>query len=85
MPQDIGKIVTVTGSPFTYVGANTALIEHLVVAGGTVTSIKRVEEGVQFTLPFVTGIIDVRPGQQVVVTYSVAPTIVKLIGPVHLA
>jgi hypothetical protein len=85
MPQDIGRVVTVGGSPFTYTGASGTLIEHLVIAGGTVQSVKRVEEGISFTLPLVSGIVDVRPGQQIIVTYTVAPTMVKMIGPVHLA
>ena len=79
MPNILGQVITVTASPFTYRNANTGVVEHIMISGGTVSLVQIVEEGIKRTLNTI-GIISLNPGAAIVVTYSVAPTMTKILG-----
>jgi hypothetical protein len=79
VPNIYGQVIIVGPSPFTYVNPTFNTIEHVLICGGTVTSVAVLDEGVSRALNAV-GLIGLRPGRQLIVTYTVAPTMVKLLG-----
>jgi hypothetical protein len=64
--------ISVTASPFTYTAGKSP--EAIYISGGTVSSITK-SGTTLFTQSNVT--VDMAPGQQIIVTYSVAPTMIK--------
>jgi hypothetical protein len=68
--------VTPTGSPFTYTNGS-GLTESVIVSGGTVSQIVFNRGGPITTLP-VAGMFTLQPQDSLVISYSVAPTIVRV-------
>jgi hypothetical protein len=72
------SVITVGASPFTYAAPSGTQTIQVAVVGGTVSNLSRLEEGIGVTLPITNGIVELYPGQQITVTYSVVPTMVAL-------
>jgi hypothetical protein len=69
--------ITITASPFTYTneGGNT---EKVYIAGGSMSNVAYAKPGIASeNLPIFFGIHTLEPGDSLVVTYSVAPTMIK--------
>jgi hypothetical protein len=67
--------ITVEASPFIY---TTTSAGNVSVTGGTVSSIMVLRQGIQVPTGMTSGLIPVSPGDQVIVTYSVAPSMTFL-------
>ena len=80
---DLGKLtnstvapsdITVTASPFTYQNT-TAFNGDVIISGGTVSNIEFTRDDTTFyTVGFIKGVLRLSPGDRVLVTYTVAPT-----------
>lgn len=71
--------ITPTGSPYTYTNADNS-VETVYIYGGTVTNISIVRNSVTTQIASASGIsVVLSPGDGVQVTYSVVPTMVKVL------
>jgi hypothetical protein len=65
--------ISVTASPFTYTNASTGL-QQVVVSGGTVSLVQIQRAATPISVGLLAGSFILAPGDQAVVTYTVAPT-----------
>ena len=74
-PAAMQTTVTLTGSPFSYVAAETG---NILVVGGTVSKISLIRGGVTIPTGLTAGFIALVKGDTAKITYSAAPTVTWL-------
>lgn len=70
-PIDAASAITVGASPYTYTPTNSGIV---VVTGGTVSQLDYGRQGAFTSLGITAGVIPVKAGDSLRITYTVAPT-----------
>ena len=76
------KIITLTASPFTYTALDDGLLSisgpTMSGSSGIPTEIDLIHQGVTIPTGIISGLVQLRRGDQVMITYSTAPTVIFL-------
>lgn len=73
----VAQSPTVTASPYTYTNANNNR-QQVIISGGTVLTISLVRSGSSTLAGLLAGTYTLNPGDALVITYVIAPTLTVL-------